>query len=350
MAIGQGALMSHFSYIGIGRETTYGTGVTCTAGLNFLSASLKTTKELKVLEEIQNSRTNSNFISLGKKIEGDIEFYFSPVNAASNYLLHNAFGGGSISSATATGETIGGAAMTHTVVVNNFDGTFASLSINHRKGDSTTGKIFEYSGVRVNEFNFSAAYEEPLIASASLIGKDSTITTNDISSVVGVYTQNPLSFVNGRLSFESSEASLTSTSFWHVQKFDFKITNDLKADASSRRIGSDVLSVLPAGMAKFELSCELRFDTTTSFDAMISGTKFAGEFEFLGDTMTGSKHREGIKITMANLRVMDAGDPEIGGPGEPLKSNVTFAVLRDGTSATGYAVKAFVTNNTLSYL
>lgn len=49
-----------------------------------------------------------------------------------------------------------------------------------------------------------------------------------------------------------------------------------------------------------------------------------------------------------NLRVTDAGDPEIGGSGELLSSTVTFAVLRDPTTS-GYAVRAVVTNGTASY-
>lgn len=87
---------------------------------------------------------------------------------------------------------------------------------------------------------------------------------------------------------------------------------------------------------------------TTAYDAMLAGTRLSGEFQFQGDTLTGSNLREGLKITLPNLRVTDAGDPEIGGSGELLSSTVTFAVLRDPTTS-GYAVRAVVTNGTASY-
>jgi len=348
MAVGQGSLVANLSYLAVGREITYGTYATCTAGLAFLSASIKTTKEVKILEEIQTSRTNSNSIGLGKTIEGDCEFYFSPKIASCNYLLHNAFGGGAISSATATGETIGGGAFTHTVSINNFDATYASLSMNMRKGESGTGKVFEYSGIKVNEMTFAAELDEALKVSCSFICKDSTVTTNDVSSVLSNLTQVPLSFVNGRFSVETATGSLTTTSFWHVQSCELKIGNNLMSDSGSRRIGSDVLSVLPAGMANIELKCTIRFDTTTAYDAMLNQTRLVGELEFLGDTMSGSAIREGIKFTLPNIRVTEAGDPEIGGPNEMLTSEVSFAVLRDPTNG-GYAIKAFVTNNTASY-
>lgn len=346
MAVGQSALMGHGSYIGLAREVTYGTYVTGTAGLNFLSAGLKVTKETKILEEIQTSRTNSNFIQLGRTIEGDIEFYWAPRSAASNYLLHNAFGGGAITSATATGDTIGAVSFTHQYDIRDFSATYSSLSINMRKGESVGSKIFQYSGLRVNELSFSAEIDEALKATASLIGQDVSLTTNDVSASIDASAQVPMSFVNGRFSIETTSAGLTSTSFWHVQNFEFKVANNLNTDG--RRIGSDTIQVLPPGMANFELSCQIRFDTSTAYDAMLAGTRLFGEFEFQGDTLTGSTKREGLKITMPNLRITDAGDPEIGGSGELLTSTVTFAVLRDPTTS-GYAVRAVVTNGTSSY-
>lgn len=344
MSVGQGSLVGDLSYLAIGREITYGTYATATAGLNFLSASLKASKEVKILEEIQTSRTNSNWISLGKVVEGDIEFYFSPVNSACAYLLQNAFGGGPVTSATATGETTGGSAFTHTINIQNFDQTYSSLSINMRKGDSTSGKIFEYSGIRINEFTFTAELDEALKASCSLIAKDATITSNDVSSAITTLTQMPLSFVNGRFSIETSTGALTTTSYWHVQSMEFKVANNLNSDAGSRRIGTDTLQVLPAGLAQFELKCSLRFDTTTAIAANMAGTRLSAEFEFLGDTMSGSAIRQGIKLTFPYVVVSDPGDPEIGGPNEMLMSEVSFAVLRDPTSG-GYAVKALLTNN-----
>jgi hypothetical protein len=157
-----------------------------------------------------------------------------------------------------------------------------------------------------------------------------------------------LSFVNGRFSVETSPGALTSTSFWHVQNVEVKVSNNLMSDSSARRIGSDTLQVLPAGLAQFELKATLRFDTTTAYDSMMAGTRLAAEFFFEGKTMTSSAIKESIKLTMPYVVISDSGDPEIGGPNEMLTSEVTFAVLRDPT-ASGYALKAVVVNDTSSY-
>lgn len=350
MAVGQGNLIGGLSYIALGREVTYGTYVTGTAHMNFNSAALKAMKETKILEEIQTSRTNSNAILLGKTIEGEIEAVFSPSNLACNYLLHNAFGGGPVSSATATGDTAGAVSFEHTISIANFDATYSSLSINCRKGNSATGKIFEYSGLRVNEFSLKAELDEPLMMNASLVGKDVTLSSNDVSALKDTTTarQLPLSFVSGRFSVETSVAALTSTSYWNVQSMEFKISNNLVSDGPARRIGSDTVDVLPPGLAQFALTASIRFDTTTAFDAMMAGTRLCGEFEFLGPTLTGSSLRESIKMRLPWVQVTDAGDPEIGSPGDPLVSEVSFAVLRDPTTG-GYAVQAVVRNGVSSY-
>ena len=141
---------------------------------------------------------------------------------------------------------------------------------------------------------------------------------------------------------------VTSSSFWYVQSMEFKISNNLNSDSTARRIGSDTIDVLPPGLAQFELKATIRFDTTTAYDAMMAGTRLAAEFFCDGVTMTGSKLKSSIKLTMPYVVITDAGDPEIGGPNEVLTSEVTFAVLRDPTTS-GYAVKAVVINDTSSY-
>jgi hypothetical protein len=77
---------------------------------------------------------------------------------------------------------------------------------------------------------------------------------------------------------------------------------------------------------------------------MIAATEFAAEFEFLGTTVPTSVIRRGLKLQFQKLTIKDAGDPEISGPDESLISTVAFNVLRD-ESATGYAVRALLTNN-----
>lgn len=348
MAVGQGDIQNALSYLAVGQETTFKTYSTCTAVLPFLSASIKTKQENKILEEVTTYRTYENRISMMKKIEGSVEFYAYPESSAFVYMLQNAFGG-SITTASATGETAGGLAFTHTIDLGNFSNTITSLCMNHRKGDSASGFVYEYSGIRINELTFTSEIDEALKCNASFIAVDSSAGSNDVASALTSAAFNPLSFVNGRLSVEATFASLTSSSYWHIQSVEFGLSNNLKSDASSGRIGSSVLDVLTPGIASFNFTATLRFDTLTSYNAMLNETQFSAELEWQGPTLTTSIIRSGVKLQMPRIFISDAGDPEVSGPDGVLTSQVTMHVLRDKTSATGYACRALVTNNTSSY-
>lgn len=344
MAVGSGAITSFDSYLAVGKETTYGTAVTTTAGIPFISSSLKTLQEGKILEQIETSRVYSQQIRMGKVIEGEVEGYFYPALTGCAYLLQSGFGMPVVTSATATGETTGGGGFTHTFLLGQYVGTYSSLSLNNRKGDSASAKVFKYTGMKVNELTFSAELDEALKYTVSLVGKDSTSGATDISSAITLSAMSPLSFVNGRISVEGSVGSLTSASYWHVQSVSFGVNNNLKSDAESRRIGSDTLDVLPVGIANLPLTLTMRYDTTTAYDAMLANSTFSVELEFLGPTITGSVARQGIKFIYPVVKINDAGDPEIGGPDEILSSEVVCNVLRDASSAGGYAIRAELTN------
>lgn len=351
MAIGDSSNFAGESYLMVGRETggSYGTYNTCTANLPFLSSSMKMLKEGKILEQIETGRTYSKRIEMGRVLEGDIEGYFYPQYTACAHLLHNAMGG-AITSATSTGETAGGSAITHTFAIGNLDDhSYGSLCLNMRKGHTTTGQVFEYSGLRINELNFTAELDESLKFTASVVGKDATTTTNDLSGNVACTATSTLVFVDGRVSVEDALASITTTSFWHVQSVNFGIANSLKSDSESRRIGSDTLDVLPQGIASFPVTVTMRFDTTTAYDSMIGQSSLALQLEFQGPTLSSSVIRQGLKLTCPKVSINDAGDPEIGGPDEILTSEVVFHVLKDDSSASGYAMQAELTNEIANY-
>ena len=93
----------------------------------------------------------------------------------------------------------------------------------------------------------------------------------------------------------------------------------------------------------------MRFDTLTAYNAMLNETQLSAQLSFQGPTITGSSLRQEIKINMPRIYINDAGDPEVGGPDEILKAEVSCTVLRDDTTSTGYAVQALVKNKTASY-
>lgn len=347
MTVGDSSLFSGESYLSFGRETTYGTGVTASAGLDFISCGLKMQKDSKILEQVERKRTMSKSLGLGRNVGGDVAFYMSPGVTACTYLLQNAFGG-TVTSATTTiygTETVGGLGFDHIFEVGSMDQTYKSLSASVRKGPLTTGKIYDYSGLRVNTMSFVAEIDDALKCTVGLIGKDVTITGTDLEAFCTATAFDLLSFADGRVSVEGTFASLTSTSFWHVHNVNFSINNNLKSDAASRRIGTDTLAVLPIGVQSYDLSLTMRFDTTTAYAAMLAQTELACQLHFQAPAaITGSVAKNSLRFNLQKLIVKESGDPEISGPDNVILATVAFNVLRD-ESATGYAVKATLTNN-----
>ena len=344
MAVGDTANILRDSYLAFGRETTFGTGVTATANLDFLSHSFKLVQESKTIQQVERSRVMTKSLRMGRVYEGELEAYFYPRVTACAWLLQNAMGG-TITTATSTGETIGGGALTHTFLIGNMDQANKSLSANYRNGPSSTGQVFSGIGLRVNEWSLESELDEYLKLNMGFIGVDQTSSATDVNSLLTITSSVPLSFENGRFSVEGTFASLTSSSFWHVQSVKFKMGNNLKADNESRRIGSDVLTQLPVGVATFNLSVSIRFDTLTAYTAMVNDTSFAAEFEFLGDTMSGSAIRQGLKLQFPKVKINNAGQPEISGPDGIITSEVEFQVLGDDSSASGYALRCLLTND-----
>lgn len=339
MAVGENALVGGLGYLAIGRETAFGTFTTCTGGCDFLSFKMETTKERKILEQVTRGRFQSKSISLGKNTEGEAEFYFNPGNQNMLYVLGNAFGG-SVTTAVVSAAT----SFTHTFEVGAMNNTHTSLCFNARYGDSASAKIFQYNGVRVKELSFKAEMDDALKMSAGFVALDATSTGTDVASAITITATNPLSFVSGRFSVDGSLSSLTSSTFWHVQTMEYKHTNNLKSDTDCRRIGSDTLQTIAVGQAAGELTCEMRFDTTTAYAALVAGTQFAAEFEFQGETITGAAAINQLMVEFPKVFIKSAPQPEISGPDEVLKTTVVFDVMRDDSSAAGYAVKAVVQN------
>jgi len=114
-------------------------------------------------------------------------------------------------------------------------------------------------------------------------------------------------------------------------------------------IGSDVISVLPAGRIEVGLNVSMRFDTTTAWDALVAspGTKLVADLEFVGVTLPSSDQKEYLSIRLPNIYVSEGGDPELSGPDEILKNEISFTVLADSIS--GYPIQVKWQNATENY-
>ena len=334
---GSTAKSALFSYVAVGKETTYGTYASATTAIEALSCSFKTERKSEKLETMFKSRGYAKRVLLDKMVAGSLDMFLHPDESA--LILANALGGAVVSTASGT-------AYNHSMSAGNFDTSTAilGLSFNVRKGDE---HVMRYSGGKVNSLKISGKVGEVVKMSADIIFKDSTTLSDDISTSLSVTSIAPFTFVDGVFRYTNAEASLTSTVEEKIQGFELTISNGLKPE-DGRELGSAVLSVLPATRRTIELKITQRFDTTTTLDRHLQATIGAAELLFTGESIT-SEHGYEMRFRFPKL-YQNTADPELGGPEDILKSEISYDVVLDNpNTTTGRDIGVTVVNTRASY-
>jgi hypothetical protein len=334
---GANAKSALFSYVAVGKETTYGTYASATTAIEALSCSFKTERKSEKLEQLYKNRGYVKRVLLDKNVAGSLDMFLHPDESA--LVLANALGGAVVSTASGT-------AYNHSMSAGNYDTTTAilSLSFNVRKGDE---HVQRFMGGKVNTLKISGQVGEVIKMSADIIFKDSTTLADDISTALSVTAIAPYTFIDGVFRYTNAEASLTSTVEEKIQGFELTINNNLKPE-EGRELGSMVLSVLPATRRSIELKITQRFDTTTTLDRHLSATIGAAELFFTGESIT-AEHGYEMRFRFPKL-YQNSADPELGGPEDILKSEISYDVMVDSpNTTTGKDIGVTVVNTRTAY-
>jgi hypothetical protein len=336
MAVGDTAKISDQSYVAYGKETAFGTYASATTAVEVLSCSFRVDIESEKLPTLHRNRGMNKRVQTLQNVGGTA--YLHP--AESVLLVATALGGG-ITSATVT--STGG--FTHSIAAGNFDTTTASLSFNVRKGDAHT---WRYVGGRPNVLTISGSVGEAVKITAEMVFKDATQQSDDIANSITVSALLPFVYHQGSYQYNSVEGSLTSTVAEPIQSFELVISNNIVSDAAARQLGSMTPAVLPATTRDVQLTITQRWDTTTNYARFIQATMGAAQLVFTGAQIVSGVN---YKATFVMPKLyMNSPDPEIGGPGEVLQSEITFDVLvSDDNTTTGKDIGVTFVNNTASY-
>lgn len=334
---GANAKSALFSYVAVGKEGTYGTYASATTAIEALSCSFKTERKSEKLEQLFKNRGYIKRVLLEKMVAGSLELYLHPDE--SGLILANTLGGPVVSAAS-------GAAITHSMSAGNYDTSTAilGLSFNVRKGDE---HAMRYLGGKVNTLKISGNVGEVIKMSADIIFKDSTTLSDDIATSLSVTSIAPFTFVDGVFRYTNAEASLTSTVEEKIQGFELTINNNLKPE-EGRELGSAVLSILPATRRSIELKITQRFDTTTTLDRHLQATTGAVELLFTGESITATNTYE-MRFRFPKV-YQNSADPELGGPDDILKSEISYDVIVDNpNTTTGRDMGVTVINTRAAY-
>lgn len=339
MAVGDNSQQAVNSYLAVFREATWGTypatAATNATFLPFMSCSFKTDVKSEKIDTIGH-RGYIRRVGLDKTVSGSLEMALH--SEESTLLMGVALGGGIVSTSL-TG------AYTHSISVGNITDTApTAVSFNYKKGDT----VFNFVGGRVGSMVISANVGEVAKVSFEMMFKDSTIGTSSIASSASYSSVIPFTFVNGVFRYQSTEAlAQTTTAEEAITGFELKINNNLSSDSGARKLGSNLLAVLPPTRRDIEFKVTQRFDTTTVFNRFIQATQGAVELIFSGTAIT-SEHSNRMRIIMPKVFNV-TGDTEVGGSGDILMSEITYDVLLDTATTSGREIAITVINNVASY-
>lgn len=275
MGVGDGALLGYASYVGLARETAWGTKKTSTTYLEFISESMEKKQDSEMLNSINTSRNPTHRVLKDEVCAGAVESYLNVASDAVTSLFIQAMGG----SCTTVGTSTSGCV--HTIVQGTMSNTTQSVTLQIKKGNISPLRLHDYVGCRVNKFTIKAAPGEQCTVSFDLIGKYGTTSSDSLTCAL--IETNPLNWagvtykVGAQASMTSVLASGTSEA---IAGLEITYENGLISDAQARNLGSTQLGVLPAGSVKTSMKITQRYDTSTAEDRAFAETALSAGVVF----------------------------------------------------------------------
>jgi len=293
------------SFIGLGKESSFGSQVAPTNFIEFNSESIMKEINRIMSAGIRNSASASRYKNGAVSVGGDIEAEL-PYSGLELLLL--------VTFGKVTTSNVDGNVYQHIFEpVNNISD---SLSIEVNRG----GIPFRYAGCKVNEFSISSELDAIPIATFGILGQEEYIDT-DISPAAAsepTYPDNELSvFVEGVFKIDTVEAE--------VMSFEVTNANNLKDD--KRRLGKASRIKIPRNdLREVTGTMHVEFDDLTHYQKFVNGTEASLELKFTGSLIEATYNRE---ILIELPRVIYNGEtPQVGGR-EIIENDIPFTAIYD---------------------
>lgn len=275
------ATISTEGYLGIGKESTYGTAVSVTKYIPILSESMAPDSGGIFPEDIRADRSRATALEGPFGVSGDVEFQAGPENGLGEMLL------GALGTVT-QGTT---SPYTHTFVGAS---TIPSYTVEVNVGESMVRTI---PGCKVGTLTISCAAAEPATITATLVGQTETIGTA-FATAPTFSTLEP---------FKWSECKVTidGTVDANIENLECVIENNLVTDLRTMN-ETRTIKELPVRQRIITGSMDLNFTSKTYYEWFLGGgtepqisPRFCSlVFEFI-PANTDYK----LKITMSRVRL-----------------------------------------------
>jgi len=328
------------SIIGVAEETTFGTFVTATTNLEFISEGFKQEREEKKIETINSTRHIKRRLQGNETVSGNIETYLNVASDPICLFFKHAMGG-TVSSLTQTVASNLLHIFNSGNTENNDSSVSAadtkSLSVAVRRGNVTT---WNHSGCKINTLTIKGEVGNPVTVAVDFLARG--CSTGATLPSVALSSIPPLNFTDVVVGVGITISAVTTEYF---TSFEFSLNNNIVGD-TTRNLGSRNVYALPVQRQEVTLKLTQNFDTTTSYDRFIQNTACAIQITIdSGITMTagGTTYAMIINIPEAYC---NSNNPVVGDTGV-LKNEATFTAIY--SSAASYYVQLQVRNSTAGY-
>jgi hypothetical protein len=259
------------SFVGIGKETTYGTPVAASAFLELMEGgdSMKLKAGVIAKPTLRSASAMRN-VKAKKSVDGGIKV---PVSFAGLEMLFK-YGLGSC----ATGALTGSNKQHVFTLLNSLPNT--GLTVRMNRGESSVlSAEFIYQGCKVNKLGFSLQPEGQLECSADFIGQDETLGATSVPT----YTASPY------ITWDLLTVKTIGGSDVPFQSFELNIENNL--DSDTHKLGSLLRQEMGRSAArKISGNFEFEFQSLTHYNYFRNNTQNAIVLTFDGGVITGADH------------------------------------------------------------
>lgn len=300
----------------IGLETTYGTEVTPSVQLEFLSESLHQVNTSVESEALVGAVTTPYFNVVGKKVEGDCSIEVHPDKIGE--ILYAALGVEAEPTVVDTGV------YSHAFTAVSGGTSLPSITaVVDKKAD-----VFTYTGLKVDSFSLETDPGSLLTSTVSFVGQKELLT-GEIQSL-SVSTINPWDFNHMKVYFGTA-GSVATTNIDEATSFSFNYSNNLENDLYVAD-GTQYMTEIDYQKRDITFDIETLYNTSTNAyreNNYKTGDKLSVRVEFTHDAEIVAGFPYKLTIDILNAVITEAPN-DISGP-ERLRIPLSFRALEVGS-------------------
>jgi hypothetical protein len=246
-------MVGMLGHIGIGKETTWGTGVAVTDYVEALSESVISTIERYETRNIYAGIHEADDADGMRRHEGDISFAINPRNVG--HFLLGGLGVNSVAVVLSGSHFTNHFAPVQTLISSRHPLAAYTLEI-HRPAHTTTASSFRYTGAQIAKLSFNVKPNQEARLTASIIAADATLLTKTTAT----FPTSPVQF----FTFDQASVQLGGAAMDRFEDITIEIDNQLEGIATLD--GSTTISrVRRTGPQLIRISGTFGFDDFTDF-------------------------------------------------------------------------------------